>query len=71
MTLFDTAKRKTIGLTLSLALAAGLGAASMTGTYAQEVALRGASMFDEKHAFTKTMVKFAELANNYYDGDVK
>ena len=43
----------------------------MTATYAQEVTLRGASMFDEKHAFTKTMVKFAELVDKYYDGDVK
>ena len=33
--------------------------------------LRGASMFDEKHAFTKTMVKFGELVDQYYDGDVK
>ncbi|MEB8432720.1 TRAP transporter substrate-binding protein [Cocleimonas sp. KMM 6892] len=33
--------------------------------------LRGASMFDDKHTFTKTMVKFADLVNEYYDGDVK
>jgi tripartite ATP-independent transporter DctP family solute receptor len=33
--------------------------------------LRGASMFDGNHAFTKTMVKFAELTEKYYDGDVK
>ena len=33
--------------------------------------LRGASMFDDNHAFTKTMVKFAELTEKYYDGDVK
>ena len=33
--------------------------------------LRGASMFDNKHAFTKTMVKFGELVDKYYDGDVK
>ena len=33
--------------------------------------LRGASMFDNKHAFTKTMVKFGELVDKHYDGDVK
>ncbi|GAB3485980.1 TRAP transporter substrate-binding protein [Marinomonas epiphytica] len=32
--------------------------------------LRGASMFDENHTFTKTMVKFEELVNQYYQGDV-
>jgi tripartite ATP-independent transporter DctP family solute receptor len=32
--------------------------------------LRGASMFDDKHTFTKTMVKFAELTDKYYDGDL-
>jgi len=33
--------------------------------------LRGASMFDDNHTFTKTMVKFAELVEEKYDGDVK
>ncbi|MCL4155880.1 UNVERIFIED_CONTAM: hypothetical protein GTU68_015749 [Idotea baltica] len=28
-------------------------------------------MFDENHAFTKTMVKFAELVEKNYDGDVE
>ena len=28
-------------------------------------------MYDDKHAFTKTMVKFGELIDQYYDGDVK
>lgn len=32
--------------------------------------LTGASMFDENHTFTKTMVKFGELVNQYYQGDV-
>ncbi|MDA8870015.1 TRAP transporter substrate-binding protein [Rhizobiaceae bacterium] len=70
MKIIDTAKRKTIGMALSLALAAGLGAVSSLPVQAQEVTLRGASMFDENHAFTKTMVKFAELVEQYYDGDV-
>lgn len=32
--------------------------------------MRGASMFDENHAFTKTMVKFADLVDENYDGEV-
>jgi tripartite ATP-independent transporter DctP family solute receptor len=53
------------GASLVVAAAATFSAAS-----AQDVTLRGASMFDENHAFTKTMVRFAELVNEYYDGDV-
>ncbi|MEP2703463.1 MAG: TRAP transporter substrate-binding protein [Roseibium sp.] len=70
MTFFDNAKRKTLGLTLSMALAASIGAVTTSTTSAQEVTLRGASMFDDNHAFTKTMVKFSELVDEYYDGDV-
>ncbi|MFT6024716.1 MAG: tripartite ATP-independent transporter DctP family solute receptor [Ascidiaceihabitans sp.] len=70
MTLFDTAKRKTIGCTLSLTLAAALGTVAMAPAYAKDVTLRGASMFDNNHAFTKTMVKFSELVDEYYDGNV-
>ncbi|MEP2299085.1 MAG: C4-dicarboxylate ABC transporter substrate-binding protein, partial [Kangiellaceae bacterium] len=66
MTLLKTVKK----LAVSLPLVAVLGAAATT-TFAQEVTLRGASMFDDKHAFTKTMVKFGELVDQYYDGDVK
>ncbi|EFL87486.1 TRAP transporter substrate-binding protein [Ahrensia sp. R2A130] len=68
---FDGMKRKTLGLALGLALAAGTGAAFAPTAHAQEVTLRGASMFDENHAFTKTMVKFAELVDQYYDGETK
>lgn len=39
-------------------------------TSANAVTLRGASMFDGDHTFTKTMVKFGELVEQYYDGDV-
>tara|TARA_R110001583_G_scaffold52393_3_gene162807 strand:- start:1329 stop:2324 length:996 start_codon:yes stop_codon:yes gene_type:complete len=39
-------------------------------TSASAETLRGASMFDGNHTFTKTMVKFGELVNKYYDGDV-
>lgn len=37
---------------------------------AQDVTLRGASMFDEEHAFTKTLRKFEDLVEKKYDGDV-
>ncbi|MEP1443796.1 MAG: TRAP transporter substrate-binding protein [Hyphomicrobiales bacterium] len=67
MSLLKTVKK----LALSLPLAAVLGAAVTANAFAEEVTLRGASMFDEKHAFTKTMVKFSELVDQYYDGDVK
>jgi len=53
------------GVGLACAFVATVSAAS-----AQEITLRGASMFDENHAFTKTMRRFAELVNEKYDGDV-
>jgi len=57
----------------SLRLAAAvLGSAALllTGTaaVAQTITLVGASQFDEDHAFTKTMRKFAELVQQYYEG---
>ena len=70
MTFFSTATKKAARLTLGMALATGIGAAAATSAMAQDITLRGASMFDENHAFTKTMVKFAELVEENYDGDV-
>ncbi|MEM5491675.1 TRAP transporter substrate-binding protein [Hoeflea sp. AS16] len=66
MPLLEMTKR----MVLSLALATGLSAVTTINVQADEIALRGASMFDDNHAFTKTMVKFAELVDQYYDGDV-
>ena len=31
--------------------------------------LRGASLFDNDHAYSKTLIKFSELVNEYYEGD--
>ena len=46
--------------------------AAITLPASAETTLRGASMFDENHAFTKTMVKFADLVKENYKGeDVK
>lgn len=70
MTFLNTVARTATRLTMTMALATGLGAASITAASAQDVTLRGASMFDDNHAFTKTMVKFADLVEEYYDGDV-
>ncbi|WP_417416753.1 TRAP transporter substrate-binding protein [Hoeflea sp.] len=66
MPLLDMTKRMVLGL----ALATGLSAVTTINVQAEEITLRGASMFDDNHAFTKTMVKFAELVDQYYDGDV-
>ena len=70
MTIFDNAKRKTLAMALGLAMTAGLTGLGVSETRANETTLRGASMFDDNHAFTKTMRKFAELVGEYYEGDV-
>ena len=46
------------------------GAASNDGS-ADTVILRGASQFDENHAFTRTIRKFEKLVGEYYNGRVK
>jgi len=48
----------------------GAFAASTTFAAAQDITLRGASMFDEDHAFTKTMREFERLVDEKYDGEV-
>jgi tripartite ATP-independent transporter DctP family solute receptor len=65
MTSIISAKTFLRGASLAGAFVAAVATAS-----AQDVTLRGASMFDENHAFTKTMMKFAELVNEKYDGGV-
>ena len=51
-------------------VAAAIVAATIGSAHAQEITLRGASMFDEEHAFTKTLRKFEQLVEEKYDGDV-
>ena len=41
------------------------------GQTAAQTTLRGASIFDDNHAFTKTMQRFAELVEEKYEGDVE
>ena len=38
---------------------------------ADAIVLKGATQFDENHAFTRTIRKFEELVKNYYDGSVE
>ena len=49
---------------------AGVTFAAIATSAVNAETLRGASMFDENHTFTKTMVKFGELVEQYYKGDV-
>ena len=54
----------------NVAFAAAVAVATMGAAQAQDATLRGASMFDEEHAFTKTLRKFEELVGEKYNGDV-
>ena len=65
MTKFVT-RAATYCLILAMALLVGVSTAS-----AKTIVLKGASQFDEKHAFTRAMRKFEELVQKYYKGDVK
>ena len=53
---------KATAATAALVLAATLA-------HAETITLNGASQFDENHAFTKTMRKFEELVQEYYQGE--
>jgi tripartite ATP-independent transporter DctP family solute receptor len=50
----------------ALAVTVGVAGAGMAA--AETITLTGASQFDENHAFTKTMRKFEELVQEYYEG---
>ena len=55
---------------LGTAVAAGVLAFGLSaGTAsAQDVVLRGATQFDDSHAFNRTLHRFAELTNEYWEG---
>ena len=54
-----------------LVLAAACATAvTASASLAEDVTLRGASMFDEEHAFTRTLRKFEELVGANYGGNV-
>ena len=50
-------------------VAAAVAAITATAASAQTT-LRGASLFDENHAYTQTLMKFAELVNEYAGEEV-
>jgi len=37
---------------------------------AADLTLKGASLFDNDHAYSKTLIKFSELVKEYYEGEV-
>ena len=62
---------KSIGRRSVIGAALALAATSLMGNaHAQDITLRGASLFDNDHAYSKTLIKFGELVNEYYDGEV-
>ena len=58
-------------LSRSVVMGATLVAAAAFNASAQDITLRGASMFDDEHAFTKTLREFERLVGENYDGDVE
>jgi tripartite ATP-independent transporter DctP family solute receptor len=56
--------------TAAFAVGAIAATALMTTSVSAETALRGASLFDEDHAYTKTLREFERLVGDNYDGDV-
>lgn len=66
MKLFNKVKRAA----LSMVMVAGIGAISTSTVFAEDVTLRGASMFDEEHAYTKTLRQLETLIAANYDGGV-
>lgn len=57
-------------ITKRVALAAIAAFFTLGTASAQDVTMRGASLFDEEHAYTKTLRKFEELVTSNYDGDI-
>lgn len=64
MSSFKSATKMLLGAICATAFTVGTASA-------ETITLRGASMFDENHTFTKTFRKFEELVQEYYDGDVE
>ncbi|MBY8975938.1 TRAP transporter substrate-binding protein [Rhodobacteraceae bacterium NNCM2] len=56
---------------LKTAALVGAVATIGTGVHAADMTLRGASLFDDNHAYSKTLIKFGELVNEYSDQEVE
>ena len=61
MNYFNALPKRILGVATVVALAA-------TSVHADDITLRGASMFDEEHAYTKTLRQFADLVGDAYEG---
>ena len=51
---------------MSGAVVAGMAVLAVTAAKAEEMTLRGASLFDNEHAYSKTLIKLGELVNKEY-----
>ncbi len=62
-----------LGIAIFIFLRSGSDANPQTGDPGsrQVISLKGATQFDEPHAFTRTIRKFEELVKEYYDGPVE
>jgi TRAP-type C4-dicarboxylate transport system substrate-binding protein len=51
---------------MSGAVIAGMAVLAVTAAKAEDVTLRGASLFDNEHAYSKSLIKLGELVNKEY-----
>jgi TRAP-type C4-dicarboxylate transport system substrate-binding protein len=51
---------------MSGAVIAGMAVLAVTAAKAEDVTLRGASLFDTEHAYSKSLIKLGELVNKEY-----
>ncbi|MEP4195505.1 MAG: TRAP transporter substrate-binding protein [Aliishimia sp.] len=63
MTAYKSATKFVLGALSALAVTA-------TTASAQEITLRGASLFDEEHAYTRTLREFEKIVTSKFDGDI-
>ena len=54
-----------------IATAAAVLSATALPAIAADITLRGASLFDENHAYTKTLREFERIIGKEYDGDIE
>ena len=59
----------TVAIVKAAIVAAVLTAVSITA-HSADITLRGASLFNEEHAYTKTLREFERLVTESYDGDI-
>jgi tripartite ATP-independent transporter DctP family solute receptor len=62
--------KSTFSFAKSVTLAAAMTAVTATAGVA-DITLRGASLFDENHAYTKTLREFERMVGDAYSGDIK